>query len=664
MRKFFYARLAADNLKKNRRTYLPYLISCSVTCAMLYIICSLSMNDGLQNLEKGDVILPVILRIGTCIAMFFAAIFLFYTNSFLMKHRRKEFGLYQLLGMEKRHLARVLFFETVYTLLITMLFGLAAGMLLDKLMYMLVLRIMGGISDAQIPLGFSFNGFALLWVTAFFGIVFVLILLNAVRIVHFTKPVTMLSQPNAGEREPKTKLIMAILGVLLLAAGYIMSLRAKDSSLILKLMLPAVLSVIAGTYFLFMAGSIALLKLLKKNKSFYYKTRHFTAISGMIYRMKQNAVGLASICILSTMVLVMISSTTCMMIGMEELLHRICPREVVMVHMGPNEEGEQFVNKINQHLAAAGITPENPIIFEDMSGEYLFRDGKFSEVDYSDRNQRDQAHEMRIITAAYYTSLTGTEITLNPDEILLSSTEALTTLRRQTELNGFKFRIKQLFAPIPDLNMAEGGYVAVVSDLEVMKQYAKSIDRYIRYNYAFDMPVERISEVFGDERTRWENTALMEKLYYPMISARSEYRTLYVQVFGGLFFIALFLGFLFTVQMVLMIYYKQISEGHDDRNRYVIMQNVGMSLGEVRQTIRSQILTVFFLPIVTAAIHKFFCIPVIKTVLSEMELINLKLTYLILGITFIVFSILYALIYAATAKIYYRIVSSRTAEAA
>ena len=486
MRKFFYARLAADNLKKNRRTYLPYLISCSVTCAMLYIICSLSMNDGLQNLEKGDVILPVILRIGTCIAMFFAAIFLFYTNSFLMKHRRKEFGLYQLLGMEKRHLARVLFFETVYTLLITMLFGFAAGMLLDKLMYMLVLRIMGGISDAQIPLGFSFNGFALLWVTAFFGIVFVLILLNAVRIVHFTKPVTMLSQPNAGEREPKTKLIMAILGVLLLAAGYIMSLRAKDSSLILKLMLPAVLSVIVGTYFLFMAGSIALLKLLKKNKSFYYKTRHFTAVSGMIYRMKQNAVGLAGICILSTMVLVMISSTTCMMIGMDDLLKTMFAREVTVTKICEPDEESDFVSKINTALAQKDIEPENAVTYFRFSKACSFTDGKF--IDYiADRYSDEDAPLFLSVTANnFYADMTGISIPLEKNEILLAGNAALPTLRHQTEICGQKFTIRQLTEPIRGYNNSEKNVLAVVSDSDVLKALAKTDNKNIEYIYIDD----------------------------------------------------------------------------------------------------------------------------------------------------------------------------------
>lgn len=664
MRKFFYARLAADNLKKNRRTYLPYLISGSVTCAMLYIISSLSLNDGLKKLQEGSVILPVILRIGTCIAMFFAAIFLFYTNSFLMKHRRKEFGLYQLLGMEKRHLARVLFFETVYTLLITLLFGLAAGMLLDKLMYMLVLRIMGGISDAQIPLGFSFNGFALLWVTAFFGIVFFLIFLNAVRIVRFTKPISMLSQANAGEREPKTKIIMAILGVILLGTGYTMSICARNSELILKLMLPAVLSVIVGTYFLFMAGSIALLKLLKKNKSFYYKTRHFTAVSGMIYRMKQNAVGLAGICILSTMVLVMISSTTCMMIGMDDLLKTMFAREVTVTKICEPDEESDFVSKINTALAQKDIEPENAVTYFRFSKACSFTDGKF--IDYiADRYSDEDAPLFLSVTANnFYADMTGISIPLEKNEILLAGNAALPTLRHQTEICGQKFTIRQLTEPIRGYNNSEQNVLAVVSDSDVLKALAKTDNKNIEYIYAFDMPEERTAEIFGDMFTRWEDEALMERFDHANIDCRNEYRTEYISVFGGLFFIALFLGVLFTVQMVLMIYYKQISEGHDDRSRYVIMQNVGMSLGEVRQTIRSQILTVFFLPLVTAAIHTVFCIPVIKTVLSEMELINLKLTYLILGVTFIVFSILYALIYAATAKIYYRIVSSRTAEAA
>lgn len=658
MRKFFYARLAADNLKKNRQTYLPYLISSGVTCMMIYIICSLANNETLSKLEKGGTVLPVILRIGTVLAMFFAAIFLFYTNSFLIKHRRKEFGLYQLLGMEKRHLARVLLLETLYTLLITMLAGVAAGILLDKLMFLLVLRILGGISDAKIPLGFHISGEVMLYVTAYFGIVFLLILINAVRIVHFTKPVTMLSQANAGEREPKTKIIMAILGAVLLGAGYTMSLRAKNSEMIIKLMLPAVLSVIAGTYFLFMAGSIALLKLLKKNKSYYYKTRHFTAISGMIYRMKQNAVGLASICILSTMVLVMISSTTCMLTGMDDLLKTMFPREVTASKFCNLHEESDFIEKINAALAENNIEPENPITYARVSKACSFTDGKFIDYIYS---EKDHPLYLKVVSNDYYSDQTGISVSLEKNEILLASNAALPTLRQQTEICGQRFKIKQLTEPLSDGDNYEGSVLAVVSDPDVLKTLSAAGNGVLEYIYAFDMPAEQEKAIFGDMETRYSDTEFKDKYDQALIDCRDENRAMYMSVFGGMFFLALFLGVLFTVQMVLMIYYKQISEGHDDRRRYVIMQNVGMSLSEVKQTIRSQILTVFFLPLVMAAIHTAFCIPIIRTVLFEMELVNFKLIYLILGCTFLAFSLLYAFIYAATAKIYYRIVSVRTA---
>ena len=663
MRKFFYARLAADNLKKNRQTYLPYLISGSITCAMLYVICSLSMNDGLTKMAKGSDSTPVILRIGTFLAMFFAAIFLFYTNSFLMKHRRKDFGLYQLLGMEKRHLARVLLGETFFSLMITVLIGFTTGILLDKLMFLLMLRIMGSMSAAEIPFGFHICGRAMLYVGAFFGIVFFLILLNAVRIVHFTKPVTMLSEANAGEREPKTKLVMTILGVLLLGTGYTMSILAKNTDLILKLMLPAVLCVIAGTYMLFTAGSIALLKLLKRNQSYYYKTRHFTSVSGMIYRMKQNAVGLGSICILSTMVLVMVSSTTCMMLGMNDLLRQMYPREAVFTLFCGADKEPEFIEKINAYMAENNVTPENPVTYTQFTMPCLFMDGKIVGFDYYDSSIGVQNRMLTVICNDYYTRMTGIEIPLEKNEILLACGETLPSLRQQTEIRGIRFRIRKLTEPIYGYYDQPMNILAVVSDTDVLKQIAGSETDDMKYTYAFDMPAEREEELFGDMDTRWKNNQLSERLGYAEVDLRTEMKTVYLSIFGGLFFIALFLGVLFTLQMILMIYYKQISEGHDDRQRYVIMQNVGMSLGEVKQTIRSQILTVFFLPLVLAAIHTAFCIPVITRVLSQMELINLKLIYLILAGTFLCFSLLYVLIYALTAKIYYRIISTKTTEA-
>ena len=664
MRKFFYGRLAADNLKKNRQTYLPYLISCSVTCAMLYTICSLSKNEGLKNLSRGAESTTMVLQFGTYIAMFFAAIFLFYTNSFLMKHRRKEFGLYQLLGMEKRHLARVLFAETVYTACITTVCGFLLGIVLDKLMYLLLLRITGFMSDAKVPFGFEINTAAILTVAAFFGIVFILILLNAVRIVRFTKPISMLNEANAGEREPKTKVIMAILGVLLVGAGYVMSLCAKNTSLILKFMLPAVLSVIVGTYFLVIAGSIALLKLLKKNKSYYYKTRHFTSISGMIYRMKQNAVGLSSICILSTMVLVMISSTTCMVLGAKKMMKELYPREIQARGMVTEDHDRlAFIDNINRYLETFGLHAENPLTYEQVSAGAVFSDGNFNECDYSNPHQRELSKSLTVICNSHYKEITGNAVSLAPDEILLSSTENLPTLRRQTSLFGVKFKIKQLIDPVSGFNNTFPGYVAVVSDLDALKRLEVDGHRYIFYYYLFDIPAERELEIFGDMETRYGKTEVLHDLDVMILDMRTEEYTMYMSVFGAFFFIALFLGLLFTVQMVLMIYYKQISEGHDDRQRYIIMQNVGMSRNEIRQSIRSQILTVFFLPLVTAAVHTAFCIPIITTVLYEMELSNSRLIYLILGCTFIAFSILYAVIYAATAKIYYRIVSANSTAA-
>lgn len=653
MRKFFYARLAAENLKKNRQIYRPYLLSCSLTCAMLYIISSLSMNEGLENMKKGAETTTTILKIGTFLAMFFAAIFLFYTNSFLIKHRRKEFGLYQLLGMEKRHLARVLLIETGYSMLITMLIGFTVGILLDKLAFLLILRILDAMSFAEIPLGFHISGFSMLYVTAFLGVVFLLILLNAMRIVHFSNPITMLNEANAGEREPKTKLVMAILGVILLGTGYTMSICAKSTDLIYKLMLPGVLCVIIGTYFLFIAGSIALLKFLKKRKSYYYKTRHFTAVSGMIFRMKQNAAGLAGICILSTMVLVMISSATNMLLGMNDTLRQEFPREAVATCFSSADSYPDSFEKINAYLAEKGITPENTLEYAAYIRQYLFTDGKIQ------RNNTEQStHYLTVIPSNLYKERTGNDIPLQPDEILFSCSTMPATLRQQIEIFGVKFTIKQLVEPVIGWSDAPDSLLVVVSDLDAMKKIAMANDTYLEYYYAFDMPVERETELFGEMEERWNDDSLTKKFENTYFMFRDEERTMYLSIFGGLFFIAMFLGFLFTMQMVLMIYYKQISEGHDDRRRYAIMQNVGMSLTEIRQTIRSQILTVFFLPLIVAAIHTAFCIPIITRVLSEMCLTNLPLIYLILGCTFLVFSVLYALIYATTAKVYYKIVSA------
>ena len=332
MNKFFYFKLAAMNINKNRKTYIPYILTCIITVAMYYIITSLSLNEGLLSLPGASTIAST-LFLGSRIVAIFAVIFLFYTNSFLVKRRKKEFGLYNILGMEKKHLSRVIGLETLYIAVIGLICGLGLGVLLDKAMYLLILKLI----DMPVALGFYFSWGATGQTMALFGVIFVLIFLNSLRQIHLAKPIELLRGGNVGEKEPKAKWLITLLGVVCLSIGYYMAVTIKDPIIALVLFFVAAILVMIGTYLLFTAGSILLLKLLRKNKRYYYKTRHFISVSGMIYRMKQNAVGLANICILSTAVLVMISSTSSMMFGLEDIVNTRYPYDISITAHGLEE---------------------------------------------------------------------------------------------------------------------------------------------------------------------------------------------------------------------------------------------------------------------------------------------------------------------------------------
>lgn len=309
-----YPRLAFDNIRKNARTYIPYILTCSFTIAMFYIMKSLSLNKGIENVQGGSTILTMF-ELGTYIIAIFVCIFLFYTNSFLMKNRKKEFGVFNILGMEKRHISKLVGFESLYAAVISFALGIFIGVILDKLMFILILKIM----KSEIPLGFHISKGAILSTVILFGILFTLIFLNSLRMIHLSKPIELLKGGNTGEKEPKAKWLLALMGIICLGAGYYIAVTVKNPLKVLTLFFVAVILVIVGTYLIFTAGSIALLKILKANKKYYYKTNHFISVSGMIYRMKQNAVGLANICILSTMVLVTLSPTVAMIVGVEDI---------------------------------------------------------------------------------------------------------------------------------------------------------------------------------------------------------------------------------------------------------------------------------------------------------------------------------------------------------
>ena len=669
MRKGFYTKLAASNIKKNSRTYIPYIITCIITAAMFYIINSLSNNESIKKLYGGETIL-ITLGYGTYVTAMFAFIFLFYTNSFLMKRRKKEFGVLNILGMEKRHISKVLLLENIYIAFITMLLGIIIGMVLDKAMFLILTKMLG----AEHSPGFYISKEALIHTVILFGIIFFCIYLNSLRQIHLSKPIELLNGGNVGEKEPKTKWFMAILGVICLAVGYYISVTSKNPVESLSSFLIAVILVIAGTYLIFIAGSIAFLKSLRKNKRYYYKTKHFTAVSGMIYRMKQNAVGLANICILSTMVLVMISSTSSLVFGMNDLVKTRYPNDITIYSENiNNKENVEALEKVQKVIKDSKSDVNNEIEYSYIVLAVLKNKNKFyvpenfNKMSMSDLNK---CNNILMTSLDDYNSINSENETLNDDEILIYSRRKeyeYSTIQLFDTKYSVKKKIKKPIdnGPFFSNNLTESIQIVVKnkSILDEMNNYLNENfkeeleeESALKYLYGFDINGSEDSKksLYNDIKKLLKESNFIGDSECGQIQ-REGIKGLY----GGMFFLGIFLGSIFTMATILIIYYKQISEGYEDKERFRIMQNVGMSHAEVKRSIHSQIMTVFFMPLIMAGIHVAFAFPIVKQILMMLNLTNTRLYIICTIVCFVAFTIIYAVIYSLTAKIYYHIVSTR-----
>ena len=564
----FYPRLAARSLRLNGKFYLPYILSGTISAAMLYDVLFLGMNTGIA---RGSV--SALLGFGALVVALFSLALILYTNGFLMKRRQQELGLYNILGMEKRHMARLLFWEGVYTALICIGGGLLLGILLSKLFLLLLCAII----RTSVPFGFEVPGEAVLYtVVAFGGIYLFTFLLNLFRLGR-VKPIELLKGTESGEREPKTKWLLALVGFVTMAAGYYLSVTVQDPLRALGIFFVAVMLVIIGTYALFTAGSIWVLKALRKNKKFYYQPRHFTAVSGMLHRMKRNAAGLATICILSTMVLVTVSTTLCLYMGVNNILDRMYCRDVqTYVNYGVPEDLPKVKALYEKKAAELGITMEDfaALCFYAPATEYA--------------NNRTDINP-------YLPQADGADPVGDPSD---------GPLRVYVGCN---------LAPDADASLFAASVAVGTRDLPLSSSWYFTEDcRAGRMDF-------------------WASL-------------------------GGFFFIGLFLGALFLMAAVLIVYYKQISEGYEDARSFQIMQQVGMTQGEVKATIQSQIMSVFFLPLLVAACHTAGAFPMTKKILLLFGLSNTELFVLCSAATLVVFALVYYLIYRLTAREYYRIV--------
>ena len=674
-----YGKLAVTNLKNNGKSYVPYILASAFSVMMYYIMDNLYRNRSL--VEKGSP-LAIMLSYADVVLLIFSVIFLFYINSFLIKRRKKELGIYNILGMGKGHLAKMLFIESVITTVASVIGGILAGILFGKLVYLVLLKILHLKRDIVYMISPVSIGIA---AAIFGGIFFVIFLYNLVQ-MKLSNPIELLQGGNTGEREPKTKWMMTIIGIACLAGGYYISLTTKEPLQALGQFFIAVLLVVVGTYALFMAGSITLLKILRRKKSYYYKTRHFTAVSGMIYRMKQNAVGLANICILSTMVLVMVSMTVSLYGGMNDVITTRFPYEAQITSSGINQKEEEQIEEIIKNM-----TKKNHTV---LTSQIRFHMGRFTTVynsktkkfdmmaagDYANSNVAD----LVMIPLSDYNQIEGKNVNLKENEVLLyhrndnrndnrshkkSDTDTQKD-KKVIQLNSRSYKVvdelDRLAIVKADTTSFIDGWYVVVKDSSIITSYLKDIyensniydelkEYYgkIQYSYSFNLNGSRANRA---KTAKSIQKQLQKKITNCSVESRELSKESFYELYGGFLFIGIFLGIIFLMATTLIIYYKQISEGYDDRERYQIMQKVGMSKKEVRQSIRSQVLLVFFLPLIMAVIHLAFAFKIITKLLSMLNLTNVSLFFMYTVGTVAVFAVIYAVIYSITAKEYYKII--------
>ncbi|MCI8417429.1 MAG: ABC transporter permease [Lachnospiraceae bacterium] len=659
MTRGLYRKLAAGNIRKNGKIYIPYVLTCIFTVTMYYMVLSLSKNPGLEKM-LGAQTLMYLLQLGSLVIGGFSLVFLFYTNSFLMKRRKEELGLYFVLGMEKRHLFRVLGWETLYVGGVSLGVGLALGVALDKLMYLWIVRMLGG----KVSLGFFFSGQVAKTTVQLFSGIFLLIYLLGIFQLQRAGGLELLQSRHRGEREPKSKWLMALLGVICLGGGYYLALTMENPLASLALFFPTVLLVLLGTYLLFTAGSILLLKMLRRNPKFYYHPRHFTGVSGMLYRMKRNGVGLANICILSTAVLIMISSTSAMMLGMEGILQKRYPQDFMFTFSRDvGEPKGQWTEEIRKLCVERGVQPEKEIQYDSLVFTALKEQDTFRVERETDILSSITVYNLFFVTLEDYNRLMGEERVLEKGEILLYSNRErfdepiLRVFDREYRVAGHLEHFFDEGQLSPDIASTQFIVLWDFQEMEELYQLQKAVYQeyasHISSYYGFDIQAGEEEQVALWRSVREE---LDQKGFPGSMETLREERPDFLGVYGGFFFIGIFLGGLFGVAMVLIIYYKQVTEGYEDQERFVVMQKVGMSWEEVRRSIHSQILMVFFLPVLVAGLHVAVAFPLISKLLLLFNLSDMGLQVRCTLVTFLIFVGLYVGVYGLTARAYYQIV--------
>ena len=674
MRKGIFSKLAVQNIRNNKSTYIPYMITCIFCIAMIYMMEFLRDCPTLDQAVRHAAEVRMILSTGEVVVVIFCVIFLIYSNSFLMKRRQKEIGLYNILGLERNHIGIVLLLETIFTTILSLAGGIAIGILASKLSLLLLLRLL------HIPaiLGFYISTKGIITCLLMFGAIFLLILLLNLRRIHLSRPVELLHGNNTGEKEPKAKWLMALVGFICLGIGYYLAITTESPISAISIFLLAVILVMAGTYLLFTAGSIVILKFLRRRKSFYYRTGNFISISGMLYRMKQNAIGLASICILSTGVLLMISMTVSIYFGINDIMVNRYPYDVDISITSVSEEECQTAIETFEKAISDNKSPV------DKKAEEIYLTiiscidhGQIQIAEPDTLTESGSVLTLSLLRQSEYKKLTGTNPTLQDGEILAWASKMAKKSDSLT-VNDSVFTVKKWLEDSPltcGRDIVYGNAVFVVTDSDFEKFDEMRTEMYKDTSSApagQDLTVHLGLDITGSDETKItygtpvleaikvlkDNGQLSDNFWITSGIRAQEYDSYYADN-GSLLFIGIFLGSLFLLGTAMIIYYKQISEGYEDQNRFEIMQKVGLSHREVKSSIRRQILIIFFLPLLMAMLHISMAFPLIRRMLLLFGMTNTKLFIGCTAGTVLIFALVYGLIYLMTARSYYHIVERR-----
>ena len=673
MHKGIFSRLAKQNIRNNKSTYIPYIITCIFCIAMIYMMEFLRDCPTLdQAVRQADEVRMIVFT-GEIVVEIFCIIFLIYSNSFLMKRRQKEIGLYNILGLERNHIGIVMFLETIITSIGSLAGGIAAGIIGSKLALLLLLKLL------HIPsvLGFYISVKGIFTCLFMFGIIFLMILFLNLAKIHLSRPVELLRGNNTGEKEPVAKWLMALIGFICLGAGYYLAVTTESPIKAITIFLLAVILVMAGTYLLFTAGSIVILKFLRRRKSFYYRTGNFISISGMLYRMKQNAIGLASICILSTGVLLMISMTVSIYFGMNDIMLNRYPYDVDMSVTSISEEECQTAIEAFEKAIADNKVPVEKSVEEIYLDIVCSKNGDQILIKPTNtiRNS-DSVLVLSLLDQAEYERLTGISANLNDGEIFAWYPSAVQ--KDSVTVDETEFTVKKWLDKNP-LTCGEDAVsdnaVLVVTDEDFRKFDEMRTEMYKGVSSApagEDLTLHLGLDITGSETDKIDfgtpvmevvkdlkkNGGLSENSWITSGIRQQEYESYYADN-GSLLFIGIFLGSLFLMGTAMIIYYKQISEGYEDQKRFEIMQKVGLSRREVRSSVRRQILMVFFLPLLMAMLHITMAFPMIRRMLLLFGMTNTKLFIGCTAGTVLIFAVVYGLIYLMTARSYYHIVERK-----